>query len=66
MLQLKATDLDDNQNAAIKYTIYDSQNKGVKELFGINENTGGIFLIKNAAGLGKILKMSFLKVPAVV
>jgi len=43
-LRIKAIDLDENQNAAIKYTIYDSQNKGVKDMFGINENNGGIFL----------------------
>lgn len=47
-LKIKAIDLDENQNAAIKYSIYDSQNKGVKDLFGINENTGGVFLRHDA------------------
>lgn len=40
--------MDENQNAAIKYSIYDSQNKGVKDLFGINENTGFVYLKTNA------------------
>lgn len=40
-------DADDNQNAVIKYVIYDSQNTGVKELFGIDENTGGLYLRKD-------------------
>lgn len=43
-LRVKATDLDENQNAAVKYTIYDSENKGVKDVFGINEHNGGIYL----------------------
>lgn len=48
-MQITATDADDNQNAVIKYFIYDSQNTGVKELFGIDENTGGLFVRKDAA-----------------
>ncbi|XP_037031417.1 fat-like cadherin-related tumor suppressor homolog isoform X7 [Bradysia coprophila] len=47
-LQIKATDADDNQNAIIKYVIYDSQNIGVKDLFDIDENTGGLFIKKPA------------------
>lgn len=43
-LWIKAIDLDENQNAAIKYTIYDSENKGVKDVFGINEHNGGVYL----------------------
>lgn len=43
-LRIKAIDLDENQNAAIKYTIYDSENKGVKDVFGINEHNGGVYL----------------------
>lgn len=41
---IKAIDSDENQNAAIKYTIYDSENKGVKDVFGINEHNGGVYL----------------------
>jgi protocadherin Fat 1/2/3 len=43
-LRVKAIDLDENQNAAVRYVIYDSENKGVKDVFGINEHNGGIFL----------------------
>lgn len=43
-LRVKAIDLDENQNAAVKYAIYDSENKGVKDVFGINEHNGGIYL----------------------
>lgn len=43
-LRIKAIDLDENQNAAIKYAIYDSENKGVKDVFGINEQNGGVYL----------------------
>lgn len=43
-LRIKAIDLDENQNAVIKYSIYDSENKGVKDVFGINEHNGGVYL----------------------
>lgn len=43
-LWIKAMDADENENAAIKYTIYDSENKGVKDVFGINELNGGVYL----------------------
>lgn len=43
-LRIKAIDLDENQNAAVKYSIYDSENKGVKDVFGINEHNGGVYL----------------------
>lgn len=43
-LMIKAIDEDENQNGAIKYTIYDSENKGVKDVFGINEQNGGVYL----------------------
>ncbi|XP_038113282.1 fat-like cadherin-related tumor suppressor homolog isoform X3 [Culex quinquefasciatus] len=46
--RVKAIDEDDNQNAVVKYSIFDSQNSGVKDLFGIDENTGGIYLKKSA------------------
>lgn len=43
-LRIKAIDIDENQNAAVKYSIYDSENKGIKDVFGINEHNGGIYL----------------------
>lgn len=53
--RVKAIDEDDNQNAVVKYSIFDSQNSGVKDLFGIDENTGGIYLKKSATQWGKFL-----------
>lgn len=43
-LWIKAIDFDENQNAAVKYTIYDVKNTGVKDVFGINEQNGGVYL----------------------
>jgi protocadherin Fat 1/2/3 len=43
-LRIKAIDQDENQNAAVKYSIYDSENKGIKDVFGINEHNGGVYL----------------------
>lgn len=47
--------MDDNQNAVVKYSIYDSQNTGVKDLFNLNENTGEISLKKTAAQWGELI-----------
>ncbi|XP_052890694.1 fat-like cadherin-related tumor suppressor homolog [Anopheles moucheti] len=46
--RVRAEDADDNQNSVVKYSIFDSQNSGIKELFGVDENTGGLFLQKSA------------------
>lgn len=43
-LWIKAIDFDENQNAAVKYAIYDVKNTGVKDVFGINEQNGGVYL----------------------
>lgn len=53
--------MDENQNAAIKYGIYDAQNTGVKDIFGINESTGGVFLQKGASeyGISTVLYLFF-------
>lgn len=48
MEQIKAFDADENQNSVIKYSIYDTQNIGVKDLFGIDEDTGTMYLSKTA------------------
>lgn len=48
MEQIKAFDADENQNSIIKYSIYDTQNTGVKDLFSIDENTGAMYLDKTA------------------
>lgn len=52
-MRLRATDADDNQNAAIRYSIYDSQNAGVQDLFKIDERTGGMSLRKTARKWGE-------------
>uniref|UniRef100_A0A453Z051 Uncharacterized protein n=2 Tax=Anopheles gambiae TaxID=7165 RepID=A0A453Z051_ANOGA len=46
--RVRAVDADDNQNAVVKYSIFDSQNSGIRELFGVDENTGGLYLQKSA------------------
>lgn len=47
-LKIKATDLDDSESGTIEYSIYETTNSGVLELFAINQSTGGIFLLKSA------------------
>jgi hypothetical protein len=51
--QVKAVDVDDDMAAEIEYSIYENQSSGVKELFGINRHTGGIFLLKSAVPWGE-------------
>ena len=52
-MRLQATDSDADQNAVIRYSIYDAQNAGVLELFRIDERTGGMTLRKSAKNWGK-------------
>lgn len=52
-LRLQATDSDENQNAAIRYSIYDAQNAGVLDLFRIDERTGWMALRKSPKKWGK-------------
>jgi hypothetical protein len=51
--QVKAVDVDDDMAAEIEYSIYENQSSGVKELFGINRHTGGIYLLKSAVPWGE-------------
>jgi len=53
-------DADDDMAAEIEYSIYENQSSGVKELFGINRHTGGIFLLKSAVPWGKYINMVYL------
>lgn len=46
--QIKAIDADEGPNAQVEYTIYETQNSGVLELFSINQETGEVFLLKSA------------------
>lgn len=55
-MRLQATDADDNENAAVRYSIYDSQNAGVLDLFRIDERTGTMTLRKSPKHLGECLK----------
>lgn len=41
-------DADEHQNAVIKYTIYDTQHTGVKDLFCIDADSGALYLSKTA------------------
>lgn len=47
-LKIKATDADEGPAAQVEYSIYETQNAGVLELFAINPSTGGVFLLKSA------------------
>ena len=53
-------DADDDMAAEIEYSIYENQSSGVKELFGINRHTGGIFLLKSAVPWGEYINIVYL------
>lgn len=47
-LKVKATDKDEDISAQIEYSLYDKGSRGVRDLFHINKNTGGLSLLKSA------------------
>lgn len=47
-LKVKAIDKDEDSASQIEYSIYDRGSTGVRELFHINKNTGGLSLLKSA------------------
>ncbi|XP_066592660.1 fat-like cadherin-related tumor suppressor homolog isoform X2 [Prorops nasuta] len=47
-LRVRAKDLDEDVAAKIVYSIYEPQNSEAKELFGINPDTGSLYLLKAA------------------
>ncbi|XP_015586979.1 fat-like cadherin-related tumor suppressor homolog isoform X2 [Cephus cinctus] len=47
-MKVKAQDADEDDAARIQYSIYEPRNSEAKELFGINPDTGAIFLQKSA------------------
>lgn len=47
-LKVKAMDADEGDAASIVYSIYEPQDSKAKGLFGINSESGSLFLIKNA------------------
>lgn len=52
-LKVKAQDADEGDAAKMQYSIYEPQNSEAKEVFGINKDSGALFLLKSAALLGK-------------
>lgn len=60
-IRIKALDFDENQNAAIRFSIYDAENKGIKDVFGINEHDGGIFLKIDAQKLENQMFQFFVR-----
>ncbi|XP_052121154.1 fat-like cadherin-related tumor suppressor homolog isoform X3 [Frankliniella occidentalis] len=47
-LKVKALDRDEDINAQVEYSIYEKESPGVKDLFGVNRQTGGLYLLKSA------------------
>ncbi|KAJ8918141.1 hypothetical protein NQ315_011598 [Exocentrus adspersus] len=45
--RVKAVDIDEGINAQLEYSIYDKKSSEVANIFGINANTGELFLRKN-------------------
>lgn len=57
-LKVKANDFDENLNGKIEYSIYENFGKisgKILEIFGIDPNTGGLFLLKNIVPYGKYI-----------
>lgn len=52
-LRVKAQDADEDEAAKITYSIYELQTSPVRTLFGINPDTGALFLQKSALPWGK-------------
>ncbi|XP_024085354.1 fat-like cadherin-related tumor suppressor homolog [Cimex lectularius] len=47
-LKVKAVDKDEDHSAQIEYSIYEKEASGVRDLFQINKNTGGLSLLRSA------------------
>jgi len=52
-LKVKAQDADEDEAAKITYSIYELQTSSAKALFGINPDTGSLYLQKSAVPWGK-------------
>lgn len=48
VFQVRAMDADEGASASIQFSVYETQTSGVKSLFGINPQTGALFLLKSA------------------
>lgn len=58
---MKAVDADEGTNAELEYSIMEPQSSNVKEIFGINQQTGGIYLMKSAVPYENQLFQFFVK-----
>lgn len=52
IFQVKSVDKDEDINSQVEYSIYEKESPGVKDLFGVNRQTGGIYLLKSAVPYG--------------
>ncbi|KAK0095182.1 hypothetical protein PV326_009029, partial [Microctonus aethiopoides] len=59
--KVKAYDIDDEEAAKIEYSIFEPQDLDMKNIFGINPETGGVFLLKNAASIENQLFEFFIR-----
>ena len=60
-LNVKATDADEGDAARIEYSIYEPPVSEAKGLFGINSESGALFLIKNASAWENQLFQVFIR-----
>ncbi|XP_053598514.1 fat-like cadherin-related tumor suppressor homolog isoform X2 [Microplitis demolitor] len=60
-VKVRAYDLDDEEAAKLEYSIFEPQSSEMKNLFGVNPDTGAVFLIKNAAHLENQLFEFFIR-----
>lgn len=60
-LNVKATDADEGDAARIEYSIYEPPDSKAKGLFGINPESGALFLIKNASAWENQLFQVFIR-----
>ncbi|XP_034945358.1 fat-like cadherin-related tumor suppressor homolog isoform X2 [Chelonus insularis] len=59
---VKAYDLDNEEGAKLEYSILEPPNSEIKNLFGINPETGAVFMLKNAGPLENQLFEFFIRV----
>ena len=61
VIRVSAQDMDDAKNAAVSYSIYETENSGVDDIFRINENSGQIILKKTASDLENQVYQFFVR-----
>ncbi|XP_014488108.1 PREDICTED: fat-like cadherin-related tumor suppressor homolog [Dinoponera quadriceps] len=60
-LRVRAQDADEDEAAKIVYSIYEPQTSPTRSLFGINPDTGALFLLKSAASAENQLFELFIR-----